>query len=49
MESKAKLRFKSDRSLRLKEQLRDAHLYGIKIPMLFFAGTRDALCDLKLL
>jgi uncharacterized protein len=32
-----------------KEQLRDAHLYGIKIPMLFFAGTRDALCDLKLL
>jgi predicted alpha/beta-hydrolase family hydrolase len=32
-----------------KEQLRDAHLYRIKIPMLFFAGTRDALCDLDLL
>jgi uncharacterized protein len=32
-----------------KEQLRDAHLYNIKVPMLFFAGTRDALCDLKLL
>ena len=32
-----------------KEQLRDAHLCGIKIPMLFFAGTRDALCDLELL
>jgi len=29
-----------------KEKLRDAHLYGIKIPMLFFAGTRDHLCDL---
>jgi uncharacterized protein len=32
-----------------KEQLRDAHLYGITVPMLFFAGTRDALCDLDLL
>ena len=32
-----------------KEQLRDAHLYRITIPMLFFAGTRDALCDLELL
>ena len=32
-----------------KEQLRDAHLYRINIPMLFFAGTRDALCDLDLL
>ena len=30
-----------------KEKLRDAHLYRIKIPMLFFAGTRDALCDLS--
>ena len=30
-----------------KDQLRDAHLYQIKIPMLFFAGTRDALCDLN--
>ena len=27
-------------------QPRDAHLYMITIPMLFFAGTRDALCDL---
>jgi len=32
-----------------KEQLRDAHLYRINIPMLFFAGTRDTLCDLDLL
>jgi len=32
-----------------KEKLRDAHLYQIKIPMLFFAGTRDSLCDLPLL
>jgi predicted alpha/beta-hydrolase family hydrolase len=31
------------------ERLRDAHLYGIAIPMLFFAGTRDDLCDLALL
>ena len=29
-----------------KEKLRDSHLYRINIPMLFFAGTRDALCDL---
>ncbi len=29
-----------------KETLRDTHLYRIKIPMLFFAGTRDPLCDL---
>ena len=29
-----------------KDQLRDAHLYQIQIPMLFLAGTRDALCDL---
>lgn len=28
------------------EQLRDTHLYLIKIPMLFFAGTRDSLCDM---
>jgi len=33
----------------LKEKLRDAHLYRIEIPMLFFAGTRDPLCDLSLL
>lgn len=32
-----------------KEKLRDGHLYGIRIPMLFFAGTRDSLCDLDLL
>lgn len=32
-----------------KDTLRDAHLYNIKIPMLFFAGTRDTLCDLSLL
>jgi predicted alpha/beta-hydrolase family hydrolase len=29
-----------------KDQLRDAHLYHISVPMLFFAGTRDALCDM---
>jgi hypothetical protein len=32
-----------------KDQLRDAHLYGITVPMLFFVGTRDSLCDLGLL
>lgn len=32
-----------------KEKLRDAHLPLIKTPMLFFAGTRDPLCDLDLL
>jgi predicted alpha/beta-hydrolase family hydrolase len=32
-----------------KDKLRDAHLYHIKAPMLFFAGTRDALCDVSLL
>jgi hypothetical protein len=31
------------------EQLRDAHLYRIAVPMLFFAGTRDTLCNLELL
>jgi hypothetical protein len=31
------------------DQLRDAHLYRIAVPMLFFAGTRDALCDMGLL
>jgi predicted alpha/beta-hydrolase family hydrolase len=30
-----------------KDALRDAHLYAIKTPMLFFAGTRDTLCDLE--
>lgn len=29
-----------------RDQLRDAHLYRIQIPMFFLAGTRDALCDL---
>jgi predicted alpha/beta-hydrolase family hydrolase len=29
-----------------KDRLRDAHLYRIHTPMLFFAGTRDPLCDL---
>lgn len=32
-----------------KDKIRDQHLYGIKIPMRFFAGTRDQLCDLALL
>ena len=32
-----------------KDQLRDAHLYKIPAPMLFFAGTRDTLCDLNIL
>jgi hypothetical protein len=32
-----------------KDQLRDAHLHRIAAPMLFFAGTRDALCDIDLL
>ena len=32
-----------------KDQLRDAHLYAIQTPMLYFAGTRDPLCDLDLL
>jgi len=28
-------------------KIKDAHLYQIEVPMLFFAGTRDRLCDLK--
>jgi len=28
------------------DKLNDAHLYDIQVPMLFFAGTRDSLCDL---
>jgi uncharacterized protein len=32
-----------------KEKLRNKHLHLIKIPLLFFAGTRDSLCDLELL
>lgn len=31
------------------DQLRVAHLDGIRVPMLFFAGTRDPLCNLELL
>ena len=30
-----------------KDKPRDTHLYKIKIPMLFFAGTRDSLCNLE--
>ncbi len=32
-----------------KDRLRDSHLYKTATPMLFFAGTRDQLCDLQLL
>jgi predicted alpha/beta-hydrolase family hydrolase len=32
-----------------KHRLRDAPLTRIRIPMLFFTGTRDSLCDLDLL
>jgi predicted alpha/beta-hydrolase family hydrolase len=32
-----------------KDKLRDQHLYKIGIPMRFFVGTRDQLCDLELL
>ncbi len=32
-----------------KDRVRDAHLYEIPIPMLFFAGSRDPFCDLQLL
>lgn len=31
------------------ERIRDAHLYGIKIPMLFMQGTRDGFARLDLL
>jgi predicted alpha/beta-hydrolase family hydrolase len=27
-------------------KIRDAHLYQVEMPMLFFAGTRDSLCDM---
>ncbi|MBN1472161.1 MAG: alpha/beta hydrolase [Syntrophaceae bacterium] len=30
-------------------KIRDAHLYRVGIPMLFFAGTRDRLCDMTIL
>jgi hypothetical protein len=32
-----------------KDKLRDSHLYALRVPMLFFVGTRDPLCDLELL
>jgi predicted alpha/beta-hydrolase family hydrolase len=32
-----------------KEKLRSAHLFQIRVPLLFFAGTRDLLCDVSLL
>jgi predicted alpha/beta-hydrolase family hydrolase len=31
------------------EKLRDAHLPEIEVPQLFISGTKDPLCDLKLL
>jgi hypothetical protein len=30
-----------------KDMLKDEHLYHLKMPVLFFAGTRDSLCDLS--
>jgi len=30
-------------------KLKDAHLYRIEVPMLFFAGTKDRLCDMETL
>ena len=32
-----------------KDNLRDSHFSQISIPMLFFAGTRDSLCDVAVL
>lgn len=32
-----------------REKLRSAHLFQIGVPLLFFAGTRDSLCDVSLL
>ena len=29
------------------DRLRDGHLYDIKAPMLFFAGTKDPLCNME--
>lgn len=31
------------------KKLRDGHLYAMNVPMLFFAGTRDPLCNIELL
>ena len=30
-------------------KLRDTHLYNLSVPTLFFAGTRDSLCNLAIL
>lgn len=30
-------------------KIRDAHLYQIEMPILFFAGTKDSLCDMTTL
>jgi len=30
-------------------KLRDTHLYSLSVPSLFFAGTRDSLCNLEIL
>lgn len=32
-----------------KDRPRDSHLFKVPAPMLFFAGTRDPLCDLEVL
>jgi hypothetical protein len=32
-----------------KDQLRDAHLYDLQAPLMFFSGSRDPFCDLELL
>ena len=32
-----------------KDKLRDVHLYELRVPLLFFTGTRDSFCDLDLL
>jgi uncharacterized protein len=32
-----------------KDRIRVQHLYGMRVPMLFFVGTKDQLCDLELL
>jgi predicted alpha/beta-hydrolase family hydrolase len=32
-----------------KEKLRVTHLMRVSVPVLFFAGTRDSLCDVSLL
>lgn len=32
-----------------KDRLRDAHLYDLHMPLMFYAGSRDPFCDLELL